>query len=136
MPSITNFIFLEINEKEQTKTPFTILNPISIPGRASFVIEFSIILDENIDYTGYIEMFEPNGSTLIKTDSFSVEKEIFDDGDASKTDKEIEVLRGITLGINFEDVLFKVGGLYKVSLYLNDKVLGDFGITVAKEGKD
>lgn len=136
MPNITNFIFLEIDEKEQTKKPFTILKPISIPGRASFVIEFSIILDENIDYTGYIEMFEPNGKTLIKTDSFSIEKEMFDDGDFSESDKEIEVLKGVTLGINFEDVLFKVGGLYKVSLYLNNKVLGDFGITVAKEGKD
>lgn len=136
MPSITNFMFLEINEEENTKQPFTILNPISIPGRASFVIEFSIILDENIDYTGYIEIIEPSGKELIKTDSFLIEKEMFDDSETSKKDKEIAVLRGITLGINFEDILFKVGGLYKVSLHLNDKIFGDFGITVAKEGNE
>lgn len=138
MPNITNFAFAKLTETDSglEKEELTIIRPNSIPGRDSFAIEFSLVLDGiEKDYSGFIIMYKPNGEKLVKTEPFEINREMFSEVKANMDDyddnKDEKILTGITLGINFEDVLFETSGLYKAALYLNEDKLGEFGIAVA-----
>lgn|GEM_PF-3916415 len=142
MPNITNFTFGKVKLDETTgnlisKEDITIIQPQTLPGRASFVIEFSLVLEEiDHDYKGYIEMYNPNGEVLVKTDEFEINMAMFENPRENKVNQdsnvEKSILRGVTLGIKFDNIFFEVGGLYKAALYLNGEKLGIFGIGVAE----
>lgn len=134
MPSITNFIFWELIEEDKKiveKKVISAINPKTVPGKFTFSVEFSLVLENNVqEYEGYLEFFKPNGDRLIKTKPFLINDEMFDRKKPGE-EKSGNILTGITFEIAFRDVVFEKPGLYNVSLVCNDNVIHTFGIAVA-----
>ncbi len=125
MPKISSFAYCApINlEKDQNVSiiPLNIIPIESIPGRFSFSIIFSIVgFSNNEDHSGYLIFADPNGAPVIQTEKYNLEKE----------DKRKSLLSGVSMGVDFQNVLFECEGLYKTELFFDNQKIAEFVIPV------
>lgn len=128
MPQISNFLYCmqTSNEEDQFKIidPLNVIPIESTPGRFTFSIMFSIVgFDPSKDHEGHIVFRDPENNILIETDKFPVSKE-----DSPNKEDSKPIVTGLSLGVEFVNVLFETEGVYKTQLYLNNEVLGEFVI--------
>lgn len=132
MPYVTNFIFKHL-EKETDKGS-KILQVIfldSFPNKYSFNVQFTMVFKNNyLNQNGYLEIYRPDHTLLSKTSSFIISA-AEEPSEEDKQNEDIEVLSGVAYELTFKDIAFERPGVYVVKILCNEKIVAEFGITVA-----
>lgn len=127
MPYITNFAFCEQAEIEENRPKaINYLQVIeAFSGSFSFSIIYSITgFTAKEDHHGHVVFFDPNGEKLIETEKFFIE------GEENQEIEDTNLVTGISMGVEFNDILFEGHGLYKMEVFFDDEKLGEFFIPV------
>lgn len=127
MPKITNFAFCEKSSIEDNQPKaINLLQVIETSnGTFSFSIIFSIVgFSATEEHTGYVIVTDPKGDTLMETEKFFLDKDENIDIDSNR------VVTGISMGVEFDEVIFEGQGIYNVSLVFDEEKLGEFSIPV------
>lgn len=131
MPKVTNFTFCEqgIIEDNEPKAINLLQVLRASAGSISFSILFSITgFSAHQDHLIIIEFTNPKGEKVIETDPFHLEKE-----DNQENVDESRLVTGISMGIDFANVLFEGQGLYTLNLLFDGEQIGEFFIPVIVE---
>ncbi|MGN8234438.1 DUF6941 family protein [Priestia flexa] len=132
MPKLSNFVYCEQTSPEenaiQSLNPLNVITIESAPGRFSFSVVFSLVgFNPHEEHDGYIVFADPNGKTVIETERFTLEKE--------DHDKKNPILTGVSMGVEFNNVLLEMPGLFRTDLYFDNEKIGEFVIpVVTREG--
>lgn len=134
MPKITNFAVCEKADIEEGQLrAINVLQLIeSSSGNFSFSIIFSITgFSAGEEHNGFVVISDPKGEKLIETERFVLEKEEHSEIEDSR------LITGVSMSVEFKDILFEGQGLYKLELFFDDDNLGEFYIPVlARRGSD
>lgn len=128
MPNITNFNFVNRDSREI----ITMLEVDNIPGRTTFTVEFSLVLDVLKDFKGYVSLRRSDNTVIVDTNPFEISKSDFISEEEEKKirEKGSNMVTGVTLGVLFEDVFFEKPDVYTTILILDEQTLGEFAIPV------
>lgn len=134
MPNVTNFVFCEDPRLDDDKPKaINFLQTVeAVAGNFSFGILYSITgFAGSEDHNLYVSIFDPKGEKIFESERFFLERE-----DLPEIEGE-RLVTGISMGIEFKDLLFEGQGLYKVGLVFDDDLIGEFFIPVlAQRGSD
>lgn len=132
MPKISSFMYCLTTKHENSEsiTPLNIIPIESAPGRFSFSIVYSIVgFNPNEDHDGYVIFSDPQGVPILETEKYTLPKEDNTMGDAGGN-----LLSGITMAVEFGNVLLENEGLFKTELIFDGEKLGEFYIPVVSGG--
>ena len=137
---VTSFVYCDHIEVKVAPAPknqiFSLVDPLqmiaiyTIPGKISFSISIGLQGEEFTiqDNVFYIELKDPDGGVVLKTDPIIVQK-------ADKKDRLPEN-HGAVLNLDVRNLLFSKRGIYKSFLIDNNgKSIGEFPILVTEESR-
>ncbi|WHY01352.1 hypothetical protein [Neobacillus sp. DY30] len=137
MPKISSFMYCQTTKHEypESITPLNIIPIESKPGRFSFSVVYSIVgFDPNKDHDGYVIFSDPKGLPILETEKYKLPVE--ENHDNVVGDVAGNLLSGVTMAVEFGNLLLENEGLFKTELIFDGEKLGEFYIPVVLGGEE